>query len=87
MVYLRSSHRCYICKREVSGYGLKKLDGDKWVCRKGKCRREHDKKTKLIKPNVENLYKMLSFKGDFDIHRLKDRDPEMYKKIMNEKED
>jgi hypothetical protein len=40
---------------------------------------------KLIENNIKNLYMLLSFKGDFDIHHLKKRNPEMYKEIMGEK--
>ena len=41
-----------------------------------------EKETKIIENKVKNLYMMLSFKGDFDIHRLKERHPEMYEEIM-----
>lgn len=37
---------------------------------------------KLIETNVKNLYMILSFKGDFDIHHLEKRHPEIYKEIM-----
>jgi len=40
------------------------------------------KKVELIKNNLKNLYMILSFRGDFDIHRLKKRHPKMYKEIM-----
>lgn len=33
---------CYICKRPRSGYGIKDLGDDKYVCRKGPCRKEYD---------------------------------------------
>jgi len=38
----------------------------------------------IIENNIKNLYMMMSFKGDFDIHRLKDRNPDLYEEIMND---
>lgn len=40
---------------------------------------------KLIENDVKNLYMLLSFRGDFDIHRLKERDPDLYEEIMRGK--
>jgi len=39
---------------------------------------------KIIENEIKNLYMLLSFKGDFDIHRLKERHPDLYKEIMQE---
>jgi hypothetical protein len=41
-------------------------------------------KVSLFEPNLKNIYLMMSFKGDFDIHDLKKRHPEMYKEITGE---
>ena len=44
-----------------------------------------EKRIKLIENNIKNLYMMMSAKGDFDIHSLKERDPKLYAEIMGEK--
>lgn len=43
-----------------------------------------EKGNPLFKNNTKNLMQLLSFKGDFDIHTLKERNPKMYKEIMGE---
>lgn len=43
------------------------------------------KKYDRTENNIKNLYMLMSFKGDFDIYRLKERHPEMYEEIIGEK--
>jgi len=37
----------------------------------------------FFKESMKNVYMALSFMGLFDIHKLKGRDPKMYKEIMH----
>jgi len=43
------------------------------------------KGVEFFKPSMKNLYKMLSFMGIYDIHKLKERNPKLYKEIMEGK--
>jgi hypothetical protein len=42
-------------------------------------------KTPFFKQTTDNMYKMMSALGFIDIHSLKNRDPEAYKRIMGGK--
>lgn len=42
----------------------------------------HAQRVKLIEMNLKNMYMLLSAKGLYDIHKLKERQPELYEEIM-----
>ena len=44
------------------------------------------KKVKLMESTTDNIYKMMSFMGFFDIHSLEERNPRIYKRIVNKNE-
>ena len=46
-------YRCEICGREVSGYGIKILNDNHIICRKGICRNIYDKWHDIINSKAE----------------------------------
>jgi hypothetical protein len=53
--------------------------------RKHKKTVSHAQRVKLIEVNLKNMYMLLSAKGLYDIHKLKERQPELYDEIMGVK--